>query len=185
MLVRFFYVWHGVVGRFGAPFRRLAKPLRRAYWTAFVQRKALFAGDGLRVNGRTIIPGRSVRIGRNCHFNGMYVHGSGGLTIGDNFHSGTGCQVITVNHKWRDGEALPYDATVVERPVSIADNVWLGNDVLVLPGAVIGEGVVVGAGSVVHGTIEPLAVVAGNPARPVSHRDADHYTRLKADGRFH
>jgi len=55
----------------------------------------------------------------------------------------------------------------------------------VLPGAVIGDGAVIGAGAIVTGTIEPLAVAAGNPARPIKHRDKAEYDRLVSEGRFH
>lgn len=51
------------------------------------------------------------------------------------------------------------------RPVTIGDAVWIGFESVVLPGVSIGEGVVVGARSVVAGDCEPWTVVAGNPAR--------------------
>lgn len=53
------------------------------------------------------------------------------------------------------------------RPVILEDNVWLGDRVLVLPGVRIGEGAVVGAGSVVVKDIPPGCVAVGNPARVV------------------
>jgi acetyltransferase-like isoleucine patch superfamily enzyme len=53
------------------------------------------------------------------------------------------------------------------RPVRIADNVWLGFDVCVLPGCTIGEGSIVGARSVVAGDIPSYVVAAGNPARVI------------------
>ena len=55
--------------------------------------------------------------------------------------------------------------------VHIGDNVWLGFDVVILPGVTIGEGAVVGARSVVDSDIEPFTVVAGNPARAVRRLD--------------
>jgi acetyltransferase-like isoleucine patch superfamily enzyme len=52
-------------------------------------------------------------------------------------------------------------------PVVIGDDVWLARNVIVLPGATIGEGTVVAAGSVVRGELPPWVVAAGSPARPV------------------
>ena len=47
----------------------------------------------------------------------------------------------------------------------IGHDVWLGDAAVILPGARIGSGVIVGAGAVVGGTVPDYAVVAGNPAR--------------------
>ncbi len=185
MLEALFTIWHRIAGKFVAVTKPVRRTLARAYWTSLVRLRAEQAGPGLRVNGRTEIPGRSVRIGSNCHFNGMTVHGDGGVTIGDNFHSGRGCKIITVNHRWQDATALPYDSEVIRKPVKIGENVWFGDDVLVLPGAWVGEGAIIGAGSVVAGRIEPLTVAGGNPARPLKQRDREHYERLKREGSFH
>jgi acetyltransferase-like isoleucine patch superfamily enzyme len=53
------------------------------------------------------------------------------------------------------------------RPVTVGDAVWIGFESVVLPGVSIGEGVVVGARSVVAGDCEPWTVMAGNPARVI------------------
>lgn len=140
----------------------------------------------MRVNGPVEVSGgSSVRVGDNCHFNGMIIQGAGGVTIGDNFHSGRGCRVFSANHDFDGGEAIPYGKGIVGKPVTIGDNVWLGECVLVMPGAVIGEGAVIAAGAVVTGEVEACAVAAGNPARVVKYRDREHYERMKAERRFH
>ncbi|SMX42130.1 CatB-related O-acetyltransferase [Maliponia aquimaris] len=53
------------------------------------------------------------------------------------------------------------------RDTVIGHDVWLGYGALVLPGARIGNGVIVGAGAVVRGTVPDYAVVTGNPAQVV------------------
>ncbi|SRR5258706_1015421 len=58
-----------------------------------------------------------------------------------------------------------YDWTGVKtRPIVIHDRVWIGFNVIVLKGVTIGEGAIVGAGSVVTRDVQPYTVVAGNPA---------------------
>ncbi len=54
---------------------------------------------------------------------------------------------------------------VKSKPIVIEDRVWLGFNVIVLKGVKIGEGAIVGAGSVVAKDVDPYTIVAGNPAR--------------------
>lgn len=51
------------------------------------------------------------------------------------------------------------------RDTIIGHDVWLGMNAMVLPGARIGHGAIIGAGSVVRGTIPDYAIVTGNPAQ--------------------
>ena len=166
--------------------RRVSRPVVRSYYTRLIRGQVATAGPGLRVNGRSAVyGGHSVSLGSNVHFNGMTILGSGGVTIGDNFHSGRECTIYSVNHRWEGATALPYDGEPVLRPVAIGDNVWLGDHVLVLPGSRIGEGAIIGAGAVVAGTVEDLAVAVGVPARAVKYRDREDYERLVRERRFH
>lgn len=52
-------------------------------------------------------------------------------------------------------------------PIDIGKNVWLGDGVAVLAGAKIGDGAIIGANSVVTGTIPPATIAVGAPAKPV------------------
>ena len=54
--------------------------------------------------------------------------------------------------------------------ITIADDVWIGANAVVLGGVEIGRGAVVGAGSVVTKDVSPLAVVAGVPARVIKQK---------------
>lgn len=57
------------------------------------------------------------------------------------------------------------------KPVTICDNVWIGQRGIVYPGVTIGEGAVVSAGSVVMNDVAPHTMVGGNPARRMSYVD--------------
>ena len=141
-----------------------------------------FGFNELHINGWSRFAAKA-SIGRNANFNGIRTYGRGSVSFGDNFHSARGLRILTQNHDF-EGTALPYDASVVVKDVVINDNVWVGMDVLILPGVVVGEGAIVQAGSVVAIDIPPLAIVGGNPARPIKYRDEGHYKRLKQDGNF-
>ncbi len=52
-------------------------------------------------------------------------------------------------------------------PVKVMDKVWLGFNSIILKGVTIGEGAIVGAGSVVTKDVPPWTIVAGNPARVI------------------
>lgn len=123
-------------------------------------------------------------LGRNVHFNGMEIIGGGAVSIGDNFHSGRGCLMITQNHNYDTGDAVPYDISYVTKPIRIDDNVWLGERVILLGGIEIGEGAIIQAGSVVVNDVPKYAIAGGHPAKIFKYRDIEHYERLKAEGKF-
>lgn len=61
---------------------------------------------------------------------------------------------------------LPPDVAQV-KPITVGNNVWIGTDVILLPGATIGEGSVIAAGAIVTGEIPPYTLAGGMPARPI------------------
>jgi|SRR6056297_851428 len=156
--------------------------LRNQYYKRNIKRTAESVGSDLWVGGKTLVNSNTV-LGDNVHFLGLQVRGGGRVTIGDNFHSGSGCDLLTENHNY-EGEALPYDESFVRDPVSIGDNVWIGIDVTVVPGVSIGEGVIIQSGSVVTHDISSGAIAGGHPAEAFDRRDMDHYERLKSEGKF-
>ncbi|MGN0818811.1 MAG: acyltransferase [Christensenellaceae bacterium] len=76
---------------------------------------------------------------------------------------------------------LPYDERVICKLITIGRNCWLGSQVIILCGVTIGEGAVVGAGSVVSKDIPPYAVVYRNPAKVVKYRNLDVYQKLATE----
>ena len=115
----------GVLRRIAEWWARRKLPVVRWYQTRMAMRCAESCGTGLKVNRPSRFLSRC-RFGNNCNFNGMTVLGRGRVTFGDNFHSGENCRIITSNHNYDGGEAIPYDGTNIEKEIVIGDNVWFG-----------------------------------------------------------
>ena len=60
----------------------------------------------------------------------------------------------------------------------IGNDVWIGQNAVILPGVHIGDGAIIGANSVVGSDIPPYAIVVGNPAREIRKRFDDELIRL-------
>ena len=133
--------------------------------------------------GRTNLT-KTTHLGKNVNFNGMIIKGYGHVYIGDNFHSGENCRIITSNHNY-EGTKIPYDESFITKDVVIENNVWLGDNVIILGGVKIGEGAIIQAGSVVTKDIEKYGIAGGHPAIIFKYRDAKHYEDLKANQLFH
>jgi acetyltransferase-like isoleucine patch superfamily enzyme len=65
---------------------------------------------------------------------------------------------------WQNGQQHDWQTTL-NSPIKLSKGVWVGARAIVLKGVEIGEGAVVGAGSVVTKDVPPWTIVAGNPAR--------------------
>lgn len=86
--------------------------------------------------------------------------------IGNNVLIGPGVHIYTVNHPL-DVDTRHRKFLEFTRPVTIGSDVWIGGRVVVLPGVTIGDGCIIGAGSVVSKDVPPLSLAVGNPARVV------------------
>ncbi len=179
-IVHFLTMWIVV----GKARRKAQRRLKTLIYGIPVWRRAKRVGKGLHCNGSVHVT-RHTELGDHVHFNGMKASGNGRLVIGDWFHSGEGLRIFTRNHNYDKGDAIPYDRTYITRDVVIGDFVWIGVQVILLPGTTIGEGAIIQAGSVVHGNIPAYAIAGGNPAKVFAQRDIERFNRLKAEGKFH
>ena len=152
-------------------------------WTSRLKNTAKEYGTDLHVCGKCEFNGQ-LYLGNNVSFNGMIIQGKGTVRIGNNFRSGIECMMVTQNHDYDTGDALPFGKQFDYKTITIGDNVWLGNRVTITGDTTIGEGAIVAAGSLVCKDVPPLAIVGGNPAKVLKYRNEEHYNRLKKEQKF-
>lgn len=93
------------------------------------------------------------------------------VKIGKHVMMGPECFIYTRNHKFSDlSKPMCFQGFDEYKPVSIGNDVWIGGRVTILPGIKIGDGCIIGAGSIVTKNVEPYSIVAGNPAKKIKSR---------------
>ena len=109
-----------------------------------------------------------VRIGDRCLIGrGSGIVGHFLIDIGDDVWTGHHVYITDQNHGYDNVDIPISQQSMPEKPVRIGSGSWLGHGTVVLPGADIGEHVVIGANSVVTGSIPSFSVAVGAPARVV------------------
>ncbi len=111
-------------------------------------------------------------IGSHCLVQayGVMNMGAGRITIGDHVIMGQMVTIHVGDHIFEDRTRRIDEQGVVHQGVVIGDDCWIGAKVAVLDGVTIGQGSVIGAGSVVTRSIPPYCVAVGNPARVIRER---------------
>lgn len=111
----------------------------------------------------------NVRIGAQVFINrNVFISAPAPIYIGDYALIGPNVVINSGNHRYRDPDRPIRQQGHELRPITIANDVWIGAGSTVLAGASIGHGAVVAAGAVVRGTVEPWSVVGGVPARSIA-----------------
>ena len=134
--------------------------------------KLMFSNVGQNINlEKNVNAASSLTIGNNSGI-GQFAYISGETHIGDNVMMAKNVRIFTRNHNFSSLQIpMCKQGTSEEKPVTIGDDVWIGDSVILLPGTRIGNGVVIGAGAVVRGEIPDFAIVTGNPAQIVAYRE--------------
>lgn len=132
-------------------------------------------GDHSWIDRYTILEGgNGIEIGRYVHVATFcHLQGGGILKIGDYAGISSGCKIYsdTNYHPKRMSAALPIEQQEIKSaPVIIEKDVFIGINSVILPGAKIGEGAVIGASSLVNKDIPPWVIAVGSPAKIIGTR---------------
>lgn len=142
--------------------------------TTFLDTPYIEIGEGTKINEQVFVGGLQLPnsrfvLGRNCQVMQMsFINPAQSFVAGDD--TGIGGHCLIFGHTSWLSQFDGYAGDVA--PIEIGSSVSLAWRVFVLPGTKIGDGAVVGANSVVHGTIPPRSLAIGFPARVVS-KDPD------------
>ena len=154
--------------------------------------KNLFIGDGViliqRKESGTITLGDNISVYKDCildtgqsgnitvgskssiHHHSILKAYIGSIQIGSGVMIAANCALYSYNHEIAADISIRDQPIISRGGIKIADEAWLGTGVIVLDGADIGKGAVIGAGSVVNGHIPDNAIAVGNPAKVVKYR---------------
>jgi acetyltransferase-like isoleucine patch superfamily enzyme len=116
-----------------------------------------------------------ITIGDHVHFSdGVHISSAFSIAVGSHTLFGSRIYVSDHNHGTYKGENQsspeqpPADRLLGGGgPVMIGENVWIGDNVIIVGPADIGRGAIIAANSVVRGAVPPNSIVAGTPARPI------------------
>ena len=111
-------------------------------------------------------------IGENCEMGDMtHIVAHEKVEIGNNVLIASKCFISDTNHGVYKGadqdnpKTPPNERKLVTKPVRIGNNVWIGENAVILAGSDIGEGCIIGANSVVSKRFEAGSIVSGAPAK--------------------
>ena len=108
-------------------------------------------------------PDSLIKIGRNTRIHGSCIHAFSQVIIGENCLIAANCQIFDASgHSSQISNRL--ESQGESKPISIGNNVWIGANSIILPGVNIGDGAIIGAGSVVVKSIPSNVIAGGNPA---------------------
>jgi hypothetical protein len=175
-LVRLQFAWHGI--DWGHAWRVFGRPILQKH-----RGSRIALGDGLTLRSwprsnplapthPVVLSTRSAQaeivIGDDCGFTGTTLVADASIRIGNRVLVGGNASIVDTDFHPLTPEGRREDINAgTSRPIEIGDDVFIGMNSLILKGVTVGDGSVVGAGSVVSRDVPPHTIVAGNPATVV------------------
>lgn len=153
----------------------LAERIRKTKERFATSGESIFIRSNVIIHGPEYISaGSDISIGE-----GSRIMAYGGLTIGDNVIISRDVTIYCSDHPFGGDAPLPFGEGRTPRPVTIGDNCWIGAHVRILPGSSIGEGAIIGMGTIVAGKVPPCAIIGQPKFRLLGERNRIEYDRAK------
>jgi acetyltransferase-like isoleucine patch superfamily enzyme len=115
-----------------------------------------------------------VSIGKKCIIGrGSHIVGHWSIQLGDEIQTGPYVYITDENHSYEDPDVPVGWQAPTEAAVRIGSGSWLGANVVILPGTVLGRNTTVAAGAVVRGEFPDHVVIGGVPAKILRHYSAE------------
>lgn len=180
-----------------ADFIRLAQRYYSLFYVSFLKLsgRKISIGKGTILSRRSVlVPGKgSISIGKNCYIGDWVVlntyggdivigdnvsinyfsvlYGHGGLKIGNDCRIAAHTVIVPTEHNYMRKDILVRKQGNSHIEISIGNDVWIGANVTVLGGSVIGDGCVVGANSTTKGTLDSYGIYVGSPVKKIKERN--------------
>lgn len=115
--------------------------------------------------------GSHIRIGYGCFF-----FCKGGIEIDDYTIISRNVTIYSANHNYKS-DFIPFDDRYICKPVRIGRAVWIGMNVCILPGVHIGDGAIIGMGTIVARDVAPGEIIGTAASRLIGSRDMVQFDR--------
>lgn len=134
---------------------------------------------------KNLIIGKNCKLGDNVHIvaNEKVIIGDNCLMASKIFISDTSHGSYSEPNSNSSPDIPPDERPLYTKPVSIGNNVWIGENVCILLGVDIGDGCIIGANSVVNENIKANSIVAGAPAKIIKVYNAEKKIWEKIESR--
>lgn len=134
-----------------------------------------YCGKNVNIGFTEIISPQNLYLHDNTNiFEGfLFLSAGGSFTMKEGSGAAQNLTVVTGNHgrcvgrRFKDKEMFVERKAETSTDIVVEEDVWIGANVTLLPGANVGRSATIGANSVVRGSVPPYAVVAGNPGKVV------------------
>ncbi len=138
---------------------KLAKAIFKSTGDTFNINRGAYFGTGVNLS-----IGNNSSIGRDCQL-------ANDVTIGDDVMMAPEVAIFSVSHETSEiDKPMRLQGNKAPNPVTIGNDVWIGQRAMIMPGVTIGNGVIVAAGAIVTKHVEDFCVVGGNPAKVLKSR---------------